>query len=112
MVTGGEPCAAHRLRGDFDFVMEDSGDGVQNTESFGNDLRPDAVAGESGNFQEQWFLVGLSGIRSVEISDSHFCGKVCCVQPEPTWGRPPSAVQRSDAPLAFRTYETMLTGLI
>src|SRR6266404_7160221 len=103
MVAGGEPCAANRLSRDLNFVAEHFGYGVESSEGFSSDLRPDAVAGESGNFQEQWFLVGLSGIRSVEISDSHFCGKVCCVPPEPTWGRPPSAVQRSEAPLAFRT---------
>jgi len=56
-------------------VVKNFGNGVENTQSFGNNFRPDAIAGQRGDFQEQRFLIRLSGIRSVEISDSHFLRK-------------------------------------
>jgi len=88
----GEPCAAYRLNRDLNFVVKNFGNGVENTQSFGNDFRPDAIAGQRGDFQEQRFPHWAERIRSVEISDSHFLRKSCCVSRK-------SESERSFAPL-------------
>ncbi len=57
MVVGGEARSAYRFGGELDFMVKDFGNGVEDAEGYFRNFRANAVAGESGDFQKQGFLI-------------------------------------------------------